>query len=238
MQITITNGAIRQPWGRLSIADTKNAADILSAQSFRAWILLALNQDGYRWTGELEPEVTRELGRRGYLVPLDDGNMIFDPSGDAVATTVPTEWQELSRLYGVGGMDYRAVADKLAGWGLIAETDEILSYWLTHYNELQLINHSKTKNPILYDLAIAAARWARDTFALGVGDVIEVGADGRQLRYNDDRLAVQVRTQICNKGQRSVKISNDNLDAWNRAIRQGKVEIPLPQIGKILGARR
>ena len=235
MQIEVSYETVGQPWGRISIKDATAAADCLSGAAFKVWTLLALNQHGYRWTGDLEPHIIRELGDYGYLIPLDDDSMIFDPSGDGERVSVPVQWQAIADLYGAGASDYNAVLDKLESLCLIDEAESILTYWLEVYADVQRsVDHSKAKNPLRFDLSVVLAWWCREHFTLEVGDVIEVGRQGEKLIFHDDECKVKVMGAIEEHKVDRFTIYENNLAFWQKAIRAGKIELRLSEVGKIL----
>ena len=86
-------------WGKLGVEETHTAAERLSVGSFKAWVLLALNHDGYVWCGDLEPHTLQELMDYGYLLPFDDGNYLFRPDGETEDSDIPAEWGKIAKLY-------------------------------------------------------------------------------------------------------------------------------------------
>lgn len=76
------NQTFPETWGKLGVEEAKLAAERLSGEAFKSWVLLSLNQDGYIWCGDLEYRTRRELSDYGYLLPLDNGNFLFRPDGE------------------------------------------------------------------------------------------------------------------------------------------------------------
>ena len=172
MTIVISKPAVTPPYGMVSIADLKAAADHLTDSGFKAWALLALNQNGYRWNGELSHSVASELERWGYLVPLDDGNNVFCPSGDVEgeAPGYPAAWTAIAELYGVPESEYSRIANRLKDYHLLEKVDSILSYWAGAYDDLQTsVDHSKSQIPLMFDLSVVLVWWIRDHFSFKVG---------------------------------------------------------------------
>ena len=240
MTIMISKPAVTPPYGAVSIADLTAAADHLTDSGFKAWVLLALNRDGYRWQGELSHSVASELERWGYLVPLDDGGNVFCPSGDAEgeAPGYPAAWTEISKLYGVLENEYSRVANKLEGCHLLDKADSILAYWVECHNDLQLsVDHSKAKNPLLFDLSVVLVWWIRSNFTFKVGDQITTGMDGRRLRYHDPAFQRKVRAALIGRMLDCVPISEKNVDFWTQSLRNGKFELSPAAVGEIIRSR-
>lgn len=103
-----------QLWGKLGIAEARTASERLSGDAFKAWVMLALNQDSYIWQGDLEHRTVYELSDRGYLTPVGDVNYLFQPDGEPEDVNVPVEWSRIADLYGSSDQqDLSYVRDKL-----------------------------------------------------------------------------------------------------------------------------
>lgn len=241
MDIIIAKSPVIPPYGQVSIADLTSAADHLSDSGFKAWVLLAMNQNGFRWNGELSHSVASELERWGFLVPLDDGSNIFCPSGDADggAHGFPAAWTKIAELYGVHESEYSRIANKLDRYHLIEKVDSILAFWAESYNDLQMsVDHSQTKNPLLFDLSVVLVWWIRGHFTFKVGDVIVTGRDGEKLRYHDAAFQCTVQSALSKKMADRVPITEQNTDCWTKALMSGKFELSPATVGDILRSRR
>lgn len=141
------NQSNAEPWGRISVAEAKLAAERLSGDSFKVWVLLTLNQDGYVWRGDLERRTFQELSDYGYLIPLQGGNYLFRPDGELEDCDIPVGWEKIVSLYGSSSQqDLNYVRDKLKSACLDDRIEDILSYWAEKYRILQGLDHSKARN--------------------------------------------------------------------------------------------
>ena len=62
-------------WGKLSVQAVNEAADLLSANAFKFWVKMAMNQDGYVYhlSDACPSEIIDELLNCGYLHPGNGG---------------------------------------------------------------------------------------------------------------------------------------------------------------------
>jgi len=225
-------------WGKLGIVETRVAAERLSGDAFKAWILLALNQDGYVWCGDLEPRTFQELADYGYLLPLEGGNYVFLPDGETEGYDIPAEWGKIAGLYGSSGQkDLSYVRDKLKTACLGDRLGDILSYWGEKYEAIQEIDHSKVRNRLKFDLSIVLTWWLWSDFRFEVGDRLEVGQGAKRLRFHDTAFQEKTQRESNNRGMAVAYIQEKNVDYWNNAFSAQKFEIPLDVVGNILKSR-
>lgn len=221
--------------------DLKAAADHLTDSGFKAWTLLALNQNGYRWNGELSHSVASELERWGYLVPLDDGNNVFCPSGDVEgeAPGYPAAWTAIAELYGVPESEYSRIANRLKDYHLLEKVDSILSYWAGAYDDLQTsVDHSKSQIPLMFDLSVVLVWWIRDHFSFKVGDVIATGKDGGKLHFHDVECKDKILRALKESNTDRFTVTEKTLPFWAGALRNGGFELSPAAVGDILRFRR
>jgi len=231
---------LKEPWGRLSIEDAAAASSVLSGAAFKKWVELALNQDAYIWTGELDRSVKDQLITHNYLFSLDNGDYVFESGGNAAEMDVSESWKQIVELYGSGNSkrDYRYVYDKLGTMALENKTDEVLTYWANKYTDLQGIDHSKIKNRLKYDLSIILVWWVRDFFRFRAGDVLQVGTDGNRLRYHDDALKAKIANGVRQRGVNCIHMTNAAAETWNKWLSAGLFEFrQLQDVGDILRSR-
>lgn len=232
------NQSNAEPWGRLSVEETRLASKRLSGEAFKIWVSLALNQDGFMWCGDLEASTRRELSDYGYLFQLDDGNYLFRPDGEVEDADIPAAWEKIIELYGPNSrQDWIHVRNKLQAAYLGDRTEEILSYWLKKYKELQEIDHSKARNRLKYDLSIVIVWWLWDNFRFQPGDVLEVGQGAKLLRFHDSMFAVTIQDGALKRGITKIRMNEKASDFWNSKLSSKKVEIPIESVAKILKNR-
>lgn len=228
-----------ETWGKLGVGETKLAAERLSGDGFKAWVLLSLNQDGYVWCGDLEPRTFRELADYSYLIPFQDGNYLFRPDGEAGDTDTPVGWDKIVELYGSSsqqGLNY--VRDKLNVACLDDRIENILSYWAEKHRFLQEIDHSKTRNCLKFDFAVVLVWWLWDNFRFQLGDVLEFGQDAKLLRYHDSMLKFNIQDGAHKRKLTAVTMSTEETVAyWNKNFSAKKFEIPLESVAKMLKNR-
>lgn len=142
-------------WGKLGIEEARTASKRLSGDAFKAWVLLALNQDGFVWRGDLEPRTFHELSNYGYLTTLGEGSYLFQPDGEPEDVDAPTEWLRIADLYGSSGQqDLSYVRDKLRSAHLDDRMEDIIVYWAEKYKALQEIDHTKARNHLRFDFSV------------------------------------------------------------------------------------
>lgn len=227
-------------WGKLGVEETKLAAERLSGGAFKAWVLLALNQDSYTWIGDLESRTLHELADYGYLIPFDDGNYLFRPDGEVEDSDTPAEWGKIAELYGSSSrQDFEWVRSKLTAAYLDDRMQDILTYWAEKYHSLQEIDHSKTRNHLKFDFAIVLVWWLWGNFRFQVGDVLEFGQDAKLLRYHDAMFKANIQDGAHKRGLTALTMNEEKVVAyWNKNFAAEKFEIPLESIAKILKNRR
>ena len=233
------NQSHTEPWGRLSIAETKLAAERLSGDSFKTWVQLALNQDDYVWCGDLEPHTLQELADYGYLTPFDGGNYLFRPDGETEDSGIPAEWSKIAGLYGSSGQqDLFWVRDKLKSAYLDDRIGDILTYWIEKYADLQRIDHSKARNRLKYDFSVVLVWWLWGNFRFEMGDVLEFGQDAKLLRYHDAMFKANIQDGAHKRGLTSLVMNEEKTVAhWNKNFAAEKFDIPLESVAKILKSR-
>lgn len=238
MRICVMDTAVNEPWGRLSVDDARAAADRLSDYAFKVWVLLALNQGGYVWEGDLDTRTIDTLFEHGYLVELNDDAMIFDASGDARELAPPPAWEEIAYLYGRETLqDYLYVRDKLKEDKLSKYEVDILLFWLDQYEALVHLDRTKIQNPIKYDLAVVLRWYVREKFSFEEGDSLDVGENARNLRFNDLQLRGRIQRAVVKNGSPEIKMYESNAKNWTCWLRNGDVEVPPKMIGTILEKR-
>lgn len=227
-----------QLWGKLGVEEARTASERLSGDAFKAWVLLALNQDGYVWQGDLEPRTFHELSDYGYLTTLGDGNYLFQPNGEPEDVDVPSEWVRIADLYGSSGrQDLRYIQGKLRSACLDDRMGDILTYWAEKYGALQEIDHSRARSRLRFDFSVILVWWLWDHFRFQPGDVLEVGEGAKLLRFHDATFKVRVQATITGKKSPEFHITNEAVNTWNTAFADKKFEIPLECVGKILKNR-
>ena len=237
MKIEINQTSLRL-WEKLGIEDTRTAAERLSGDSFKAWVLLSLNQDGYIWQGDLEPHTFHELSDYGYLTAFDDGSYLFQPDGEPEDFDIPAEWLKIADLYGSSSQQRLSyIRDKLQSACLDYRMEDILIYWVAKYRQLQEIDHSKARNHLKYDFSVLLVWWLWDNFRFQPGDVLEVGEGAKLLRFHDTAFKDKIQN-----GVRKRKITRINMDeaaanTRNNALAAKKFEIPVECAAKILKSR-
>lgn len=233
------NQSNAEPWGRLSVEDTKLAASRLSGDGFRSWVLLALNQDGFVWCGDLEPRAFQELLDHNYLIQLQEGNYLFRPDGDAGGIDTPAEWDKIAELYGSSGQqDLNYVRTKLESVCLDDRIEDILSYWAEKYRTLQELDHHKARSHFKFDFAVLLVWWLWDNFRFQPGDELEVGPDAKLLRFHDTAFKDKTQRESRNRQMTVAHIQDSNCKYWNTAFAEKKFEISLESVGKILKQRK
>jgi len=226
-------------WGKLGVQEARTAVEKLSGDSFKQWVLLALNQDGYIWSGDLEPRTFHELTDYGYLLPLDNGNFLFLPDGEAGGYDIPAEWGKITGLYGsTGQQDLFYIRNRLKAVCLDDRLEDILTYWAEKYSALQKIDHSKARNNLKYDFSVAVTWWLWDNFRFQSGDVLEVGEGAKRLWFHDDAFKSKIQTGVRDRKITQIIMTEAAANYWNTAFAARKVEIPLDIVGKILKARK
>lgn len=234
------NQSNTEPWGRLSVEETKLAAERLSGDSFKTWVLLTLNQDGYVWCGDLEPRTFQELADYSYLIPLQGGNYLFRPNGEAGDIDTPAEWGRIAELYNSSSQqDLNYVRDKLKSACLDDRMEDILSYWAEKYHALQELDHSKARNRLKYGLSVVLVWWLWDNFRFQIGDVLEFGKDAKSLRYHDSMFKANIQEGAHKRGLSALPMCEESVVAhWNKNFAAKKFEMPLESVGKILKLRK
>ncbi len=226
-------------WGKLGIQETRAAAEKLSGVGFKTWVMLSLNQDGYVWSGDLEPHTIQELVDYGYLYPLNDGDYVFLPDGDAGEYDIPAEWGKIAGLYRSNKQqDLYYIKGKLDAVGLADKIGSILVYWIEKYDALQWIDHSKARNHLRFDFSVLLIWWMWDNFTFEVGDVLEFGEDAHTLRFHDDECKSFIVSGVQKRKITKLEMQPDILPYWNRIFAERKFEMPLNVVGKILKSRR
>lgn len=239
MKIEVNQPESSGPWGRLTVADTRLAADRLSGGSFKIWVQLALNQDGFVWSGNLEPRTVRELESHSYLTPLSTGGYLFRPDGEPGDMDARAEWEEVVKLYGSGNRQaYVSIRAKLAAAHLEDQLQDILAYWVRKYPDLRKIDHSKAKNVLTYDFSILMTWWLWDNFRFQAGDILEVGEGAKLLRFHDGRLKCTIQAGVTKRKITEIHMDESTANYWDGVLAERKVEIPLECVAKILESRR
>lgn len=233
------NQTFPETWGKLGVEEAKLAAERLSGEAFKSWVLLSLNQDGYIWCGDLEYRTRRELSDYGYLLPLDNGNFLFRPDGEPGDSDTPAEWEKIAGLYGSNSrQDWSYVRDKLKSAYLDDRMEDILTYWAEKYRSLQDLDHSKTRNRLKYDFSVVLVWWLWGNFRFQLGDVLEFGRDAKLLRYHDATFKANIQDGAHKRGLTSLVMNEEKTVAyWNENFAAEKFEIPLESVAKILKSR-
>lgn len=227
-----------QLWGKLGIEEARTAAERLSGGGFKAYVLLALNQDGFVWQGDLEPRTVYELADCGYLTSFGDENYLFQPDGEPEDVNVPAEWVRIAELYGSSGQqDLSYVRDKLRSACLDDRMEDILTYWAEKYGALHEIDHSRARNRMRFDFSVVLVWWLWDHFRFQPGDVLEVGEGAKLLRFHDAALKTRIQTIAHGHKNASFNMTEANVSTWNTVFADKKFEIPLELVGKILKNR-
>lgn len=226
-----------QLWGKLGVEEARTASERLSGDVF-TWVMLALNQDGYVWQGDLEPRTVYELSDSGYLTPFGDGNYLFRPDGEPEDSDTPAEWLKIADLYGSSGQqDLGYVREKLRSACLDDRMEAILAYWTEKYRLLQKIDHSKARNHFKYDFAVLLTWWLWDNFRFQLGDVLEVGEGAKLIRFHDDTFKSKIQNGVRERKITQIHMTEMAADIWNTAFSNQKFEIPLECVAKILRSR-
>lgn len=226
-------------WGRLGIEETKIAAERLSGDSFKSWVLLALNQDGYAWSGDMERRTFQELSDYGYLIPLQGGNYLFRPDGEPEDCDIPVGWEKIVSLYGsCGQQDLSWVRNKLQSAYLDGRIEDILAYWSEKYHALQELDHHKARNYLKFDFAVLLVWWLWDNFRFLEDDVLEVGEGAKLLRFHDSAFKSKIQIGVCERKITKIHMTEAAANIWNAAFSAKKVEIPLDIVGNILKSRQ
>lgn len=226
-------------WGRLGIKETKLAAERLSGESFKSWVLLALNQDGYAWSGDMERRTFQELSNYGYPTPLQGGNYLFRPDGEPEDCDIPAGWEKIVSLYGsCGQQDLSWVQNKLQSVCLDDRIEDIIAYWSEKYHSLQELDHSKARNHHKFDFAVLLVWWLWDNFRFQSGDVLEIGEGARLLRFHDNAFKSKIQTGVRDRKITKIHMTDAAANIWNTAFSAKKVEIPLDIVGNILRLRQ
>lgn len=227
-----------QLWGKLGITETHTAAERLSGDAFKAWVLLALNQDGFVWRGDLEPRTFHELSDYGYLTTLGEGNYLFQPDGELGDVDVSAEWSRIADLYGSSGQqDLSYVRDKLRSAYLDNRMEDILDYWAEKYMALQEVDHSRARNRLRFDFSVMLVWWLWDHFRFQLGDVLEVGEGAKLLRFHDAALKTRIQTIAHGHKNASFNMTEANVGTWNTVFADKKFEVPIECVAKILKSR-
>lgn len=238
MKIKIEQSS-REPWGRLSIEDTRTASRTLSGDAFKLWVELALNQDGYTYKGVVDRDLAQELVDTGYMYATDTNSFMFNVSGNAKEINVPESWSRLAELYGVNRADsYRYVLSKLSSVSLDSRTEDILKYWLASYKKLSQCNRDNVKNTLRYDFAIILTWWVKENFRFEIGDIIVAGPQGKRLRFHNAVAKAQICKAIAEQGSDVFVIHERNKPYWDDKIGRGLIELSFDAIGEILRARK
>lgn len=229
----------REPWGRLSIEDTRNASRILSGDAFKVWVDLSLNQDGYTYQWNLCSDIVQELTDNGYMAITGKDSFVFNAGGNTEAIKVPPAWIKITELYGTGDVnDYQYVTNRLASLTLADRANEILEYWIRSYSNLKKSGHVSVKNVLRYDFAIMLAWWIKENFRFRIGDVIYAGPKGSQLRFHSDIAKNEIQRSIMEHGSNTFTIHKKNISYWNDRVRKGLIEFRPESIGDILQKRK
>lgn len=238
MQIEINQNS-PQLWGKLGVTETRTAAGLLSGDGFKAWTLLALNQDGYIWRGDLEPGIVRELADHGYLVLLGNEAYLFQPDGEQEDVDTLDEWSKIADLYGSSGQqDLSYVRDKLKSACLDDRLKDIIVYWAEKYKALQEIDHTKARNLLRFDFSVLLVWWLWDNFRFQPGDVLEVGEDAKLLRFHDISFIDMIQSGVRKRRITRIVMDEAAVKIWNNALFAKKFEIPLEYVGKIIRERK
>lgn len=229
----------REPWGRLSIEDTRTASRTLSGDAFKVWVELALNQNGYIYQGVVDSGLTQELVDAGYLSAAGANSFLFDVGGNMQEASVPESWLRIAELYRVSGADdYQYVLGKLVSTTLEDRTDDILRYWAASFEKLNQNSRSNVKNTLRYDFAIVLAWWMKENFRFEIGDIIVAGAQGKNLRFHNEVAKDRICKCIAEQGSDMFVIHERNKPFWDDKVSRGLIELSLDAIGEILRARK
>lgn len=227
-----------QLWGKLGVEEARTAAERLSGDGFKAWVLLALNQDGFVWQGDLEPRTVYELLDRGYLTPFGDGNYLFKPDGEPGDVDVPAEWSKIADLYGSSNQqDLSYVRDKLKSACLDDRMEDVLVYWTEKYGALQEVDHSRARNRLRFDFSVVLVWWLWDHFRFQPGDVLEVEEGAKLLRFHDISFMDMIQNGVRKRRITKIVMDEAAVKIWNNALETRKFEVPLECVGKILKNR-
>ena len=79
-------------WGTLFVCAVDMASNRLSGDSFKWWVKLALNKDGYKWNDIVPSEIVTELSDQGYMSVRGVGAEFFTMPR-AGATTQPVSYE-------------------------------------------------------------------------------------------------------------------------------------------------
>lgn len=225
-------------WGKLGVEETRIAAERLSGDGFKAWVLLALNQDGYIWKEDLERRTFHELSDCGYLTAFGDGSYLFRPDGEPEDFEMPAEWGKIAALYSSSGQqDFRCVRDKLQSACLDDRMQDILAYWAKKYRSLQELDHSKARNHLKYDFAVMLVWWLWDNFRFRLDDVLEVGDEAKRLRFHDGAFKSKIQIGVCERKITKIHMNEAAANFWNTEFAARKFEIPLECVAEILKNR-
>ena len=79
-------------WGTLYVCAVDLASNRLSGDSFKWWVKLALNKDGYNWKDQVPTEIIQELSNQGYMsVRGEDAEFFTMPRAGATNQPVKIE---------------------------------------------------------------------------------------------------------------------------------------------------
>lgn len=242
VKVDISKCADYTLWGKLSVQAVNEAAELLSAEAFRLWVKMAMNQDGYVYhLGDACPaEIIDELVDGGYLHPGNGDRMLFTDGMGAKDGLRPDAWWGVVDSYsGVAAesAEYMHIRHRLETTGILDEMESVLWYWQSRLKELAARREQSSRtinNPIRYDFSVVLVWYLWDHFFFVEGDRLPL--DG--LRYHDDAVQQKVLRARSARKANVVKMQVANLPYWNDVFSKRKVEVPTEVIGDILRQRQ
>lgn len=235
MKITVCQTP-KTPYAKLNIEDTIAAADTLTGGTFKTWALLAINQDGFVWTGELGDAAKNELAEHGYLSPSGDG-FVFHVSGGG-ESAIPEAWKNIVGLYpGWTMRDVRNVLSRLNDIFAADRVNEVLNYWKEQYTNLQSVDHSNARNLLLYDFSIVLNWWLHKSFKFEPGDIVIAGRNAGNLRIKSELVKENICKSMIKNHADSFPIHDGNMGFWNGYFSRGLIDLKTSAICEIIQKR-
>ncbi len=225
-------------YAKIGKEDALEAMRNLSADAFKLWIELALNQYGFRANIE-DTKSLEELDRAGYLMYSADNELSFSTDTTNKKSLNPI-WKDISSLYGiaVNWEDYAYFRDKLITGELESKETEILCYWKESIDFLREYDHTNTTKPIRFDIPILLNQWLWKNFRFEIDDELNVGSGCSALRFHNPEAELKITKFFHDSKRTSVKMNTTNTPNWNRRYSECAFEIPLIEVGNILRARK
>lgn len=242
VKVDISKCADYTLWGKLSVQAVNEAVEVLSAEAFKLWVKMAMNQDGYVYhLGDTCPsEIIEELMDGGYLHPGSGDRMLFtDGMSENDNLRFDAWWSVVDAYSGVAAesVEYKYIKHRLEIAGIQDEIESVLWYWQSRLQELSARREQSGRtihNPIRYDFSVVLVWYLWEHFFFVEGDRLPL--DG--LRYHDDMVQRRVLGARAERKTNIVKMQTANLPYWNDIFSKRKVEVPVEVIGNILRQRQ